>query len=268
MRDDRKRGAYDRILIFSDVHGCYMDREAYRVLIGVAESAQWDRVIANGDIADFSQISSHVRKVGAYQREFLDDITLEQEIHCIRTEILAPLRKAVGKKTKILMRLGNHETRWLAVAENNPTALAELLKSMRRAKSLYLEDVLQLDKFGITLSYNSVDVLFGTFTVIHGVKTSQGVAKANLLRYGSGTSGHTHRMNSWTQVMHGHLQGWFESGCLRTVKNVEYLPMGDRPDWSQGFLTLTIHRETGEFFCKPHFIINGKTEFEGKIVAA
>jgi len=82
------------------------------------------------------------------------------------------------------------------------------------------------------MSYNAVDVLFWTFTVIHGVKASQGVAKQNLIRYGSGTSGHSHRMNSFCQVMHGKLQGWFESGCLRTVKDVEYLPMGDRPDWS------------------------------------
>jgi hypothetical protein len=45
------------------------------------------------------------------------------------------------------------------------------------------------------------------------------------------------------------------------------LPRGDRPDWSPGFLTETIHRETGDFFYDPHFI-NGKTAFRGQIIAA
>jgi hypothetical protein len=260
-------GNWQRILIGSDLHGPYLDRQAYRCFLAVASEYPWDRAILNGDTCDFTQLSSHAKKVGAFQRDFVDDVSLPEELHIIRGEIFAPLRKAIGK-TPITMRLGNHETRWLSVAENNPTALAELVKSMRRCKSLYLEDALELDKYGIKLSYNAVDVLYRTFTVIHGVKTSPTAAKQNLLRYGSGTSGHTHRMNSWTQVMHGKNQGWFESGCLRTVKNIEYLPMGDRPDWSQGFLTLTINKESGDFFCTPHFIINGRVEFNGKILSA
>src|SRR5439155_27389345 len=112
---------------------------------------------------------SNARKVGGFQREFADEISLAEEIHWIRTQILAPLRKAVGPKTPILMRLGNHETRFLSIAENNPTALAELLKTMRKLKSLYLEDVLELDKYGVRLSYNAIDVLYDTFTIIHGV---------------------------------------------------------------------------------------------------
>jgi len=263
----RKHSPWLDGLIFSDAHGVYLDRKAYRCFLGAAEEFPWDFCIDNGDTCDFSQISNHVRKVGAFQREFAEEYSLSEELHVIRTEILAPLRKALGK-TPITMRLGNHDTRWLSIAENNPTALAELLKNMRKHKSLYLEDALQLDKYGIKLSYNAVDVLYGSFTVIHGVKCSPGVAKANLMRYGSGTSGHTHRLNCWTQVMHGKIQGWWESGCLRTVKNVEYLPMGDRPDWAQGFLTLKINKDTGEFFCQPHFIINGRAEVRGQLLSA
>lgn len=258
-------GKWHRVLIGSDLHGPYLDRQAYRCFLAAASEFPFDQCILNGDVADFSQLSSHAKKVGAYQREFRDDISLEEEIYTIKGEILKPLRKAL-KKVPVLMRLGNHDTRWLSVAENNPTALVELLKSMRKAESLYLEDVLDLARYGVRLSYNWVDTLFGTFTLIHGVKCSPGVAKANLLRYGSGTSGHSHRMNCWTQVMHNKLQGWWESGTLRTVEKVEYLPMGDKPDWAQGFLTLTINKETGTFFCTPHFIINGKCEVNGQLL--
>lgn len=253
-----------RILIASDLHGPYLDKLAYRAFLAVATEMEWDHCYLNGDIADFSQISSHPKKIGGYEREFRDDISLDEEIHIVREDIFRPLRKAL-KKTPITMRLGNHDYRWLTVAESNPDALTKIVKAMRKCKSLYLEDIFQMDKFGVQLSYNAVDVLYGTYTLIHGVKTGQGAAKANLLRYGSGTSGHSHRANCYTTVMHGKIQGWWESGCLRTTKNVEYLPMGDRPDWSQAFLELTINAKTGDFFCFPHFVINGRVDFWGKV---
>jgi len=54
---------------------------------------------------------------------------------------------------------------------------------------------------------------------------------------------------------------------LRSAKNIEYLPFGARADWSQGFLELHIHRQTGEFHCIPHFI-NGRALFNGEVFAA
>lgn len=265
MKTDQ--GHWLRYLICSDLHGHYIDKEAFNVFLRVVKEGKWDKIIINGDLADLSQISKHDKNVGSFNREFRDEVPLTEEILFIRREILYPLRKAAGK-TPIMLRLGNHETRFLQVAESNGTGLAELLKSMKKLKSLYLEEILDLNHYGIRLSYNAVDVLHGTFTLIHGVKCSAGASKANLLRYGSGTSGHSHRANSFTQVMGGKLQGWFESGCLRTVKNVEYLPLGDRPDWAHAYLTLTINQQTGHFFCKTHYIIDGKTEFQGSILAA
>lgn len=254
-------------LIGSDMHGHFVDTKAWGVFLRVAKEGNFDQIILNGDVADFSQISKHDKNIGGYTREFQDEVKLVEEIHFIQTQLLAPLRKAAGK-TPITMRLGNHETRWLKMAESNGTGLAELLKTMKKLNSLHLEEVLALDKFGIRLSYRAIDTLHGTFNVIHGVKSSQGVAKANLLKYGSGTSGHSHRANSFTQVMGGKLQGWWESGCLRTKEEVEYLPLGDKPDWAHCFLTLKINRDTGDFFCTPHMIINGKTAFRGHIVSA
>jgi len=253
------------VLIASDLHGCYLDKKAYSVFLQVASSFPWDLCILNGDVLDFSQLSSHDKKLGGFSREFSDDFSLEEEIHFTKAEIFKPLRKALDK-TKILMRLGNHETRYLSIAESNTQALVNLLKTMKKNKSLYLEDVLGLDKFGIELSYRGEDT-FGSFTVIHGVKTSKGAAKANLLTYGSGTSGHTHRMNAYTENMRGKVSGWWESGCLRKVKDVEYLPLGARPDWSQGFLELTLHPD-GRFWCTPYFIIGYQVVFRGQLFTA
>jgi hypothetical protein len=48
-----------------------------------------------------------------------------------------------------------------------------------------------------------------------------------------GHSGYTHRGNCYTQRLYGKLHGWWESACLRTIKNVAYLPHGDEPEWCQ-----------------------------------
>jgi hypothetical protein len=117
-----------------------------------------------------------------------------------------------------------------------------------------------------TLSYNGVDVLYRNFTLVHGIKTGQGAAKANLLQYGSGMSEHTHWANSWSQVLNGRLQAWLESGCMRTIDNIEYLPHGDKPDWANSFVSLTIHRETGTFFAKTNSSSGGSASSMGRSI--
>jgi hypothetical protein len=256
-----------RVLIGSDPHGSQREPEAWDCFLNVAGDKPYDLVILNGDWADFSQLSGHDKSLGNWEDENAEDISLDEELDIVEHEILAPLRKALGKKTKIMLRLGNHETRFLKVVKSNPDAILELMKTMRKRKTTDLAELLHLSRYDMELSKRPEEDLFG-FTVIHGVKTGPNVARANLKRYGSGTSGHSHRINCHTEIMHGKLQGWWESGCLCKTKNIPYLPLGDRPDWANGYLTLTVDRSTGEFWCTPHVIINGKTDFDGRIIKA
>lgn len=245
----------------------FLDRKAWKVFLQVCEAYQPDRVIGNGDILDCSSISDHVKKVEMYWPELLQDYSFDYELDFTFDEILKPLRKAVPK-AKIELRLGNHEMRFLRPNRASAAALGEIHETCVKRKATQLEDLLKLDKIGATLSYKAIDNLYGTFTLIHGVKTNAGAAKANLLRYGSGTSGHSHRGNVAGQKMRGVQCSWWESCCLRTIENVEYLPHGDSPDWVQGFLSLTIKKSSGKFFCKQHLIINGECEFGGKVYSA
>lgn len=262
----RGSDGWERILIASDLHSVFLDKRCWDIFLQVCRDYQPDRVILNGDTLDCTSISEHVRKIEAHSPEVLEDYSFGYELDFTYDHILKPLRKAVGKG-KIQLRLGNHSIRFLRPNRANAHALAEIHETCVKRRATQLEDLMKLDKVGASLSYNAVDVLYGTFTLIHGVKTGGGAAKANLLRYGSGTSGHSHRANSFTQVMHNQLQGWWESCCLRTIKNVEYLPHGDQPDWANGFLSLTINKQ-GTFFCKTHLIVGYKCEFNGKIYSA
>jgi predicted phosphodiesterase len=261
---NKRVDGYQKILIASDLHGPFLDRRCYKLFLNVVDDFCPDMIILNGDVADFSQISSHDRKIRMRGREFQEEVGLDEELFMIQTEIFRPLRLA-APTCKIIMRKGNHDVRWELIAETNREALAQMMKTMRKNRSLYLEDVLGLPRFKIEMDHRPIMRLTESFTLIHGVKTNKMVAKANLLRFGSGTSGHTHRMGTWTEIMHGQLQSWNESGCLRTIDDIEYLPFGDKPDWANGFLDLRINFSTGKFFCTPHFIIKNECEFHGKI---
>jgi len=263
-----RSNGWERILIFSDTHSVFLDKRAWHVFLKVCKDYRPDRVIGNGDILDCMGISEHANKIGAYFPEVLADYSFDYELDMTYNEILKPLRAAIGDGALLELRLGNHEMRFLRPNRANAKALAEIHETCIRRKTTQLEDLMRLDKVGATLSYNGADVLYNTFTLIHGVKTNAGAAKANLMRYGSGTSGHSHRGNVACQKMRGVQAVWVESMCLRSIEQIEYLPHGDSPDWVQGFLSLTINRDTGKFFCKQHYIIKAECEFNGKIYGA
>ena len=64
-----------------------MDRKAYGVFLRVAKEVRWNKINLNGDVADFSQISTHPRNIGSFSREFHDEVKLPEEIHFIQTQI-------------------------------------------------------------------------------------------------------------------------------------------------------------------------------------
>lgn len=259
-------GGFERIYIVSDLHGYFLDRQCWKVFLAICKEFPPDRVVVNGDFMDCTSISTHAKKVDVLNPDVLADYSFDYELSIVQTEILAPLRKALGPKPKILLRLGNHDIRYYRPERANAAALAEILETCHRRKATELEDLLKLSRYGATLSKKAIDSIHG-FTLVHGIKTTANAAKANLLRYGSGTSGHSHRGNSFIQRMYGGMHGWWESFCFRKIDFIEYLPHGDLPDWCQGFLSLTI-RPDGKFFCKAHPIIKGQCEFNGTVFTA
>lgn len=256
---------FEKILVLSDLHGPFLDKRCWKIVLDVISDWKPDTVILNGDTADFSQISKHDRKIRFVGGQYDVPWGLYEEIMMIRGEILGPLRKAAGK-ARIIWRNGNHDQRLNDIATTSPHVLEELLTTTRRLRSFEIPDLFQFSKFGITYDPKPIMRIHDIFTVIHGVKTSKMAPRDNLRLFGSGTSGHTHRSGVWTEIMHGHLQSWTESGTLRTVDDVEYMPFGSKPDWSQSFVSLYINKK--KFFCTPHQIIGRQCEFHGKIYSA
>lgn len=256
---------FQKIIILSDLHGPFLDKRCWKIVLDVIADFAPSTVILNGDVADFSQISKHDRKIRFIGGEYDVPWGLYEEIMMIRGEILGPLRKAAGK-AKIIFRKGNHEQRWDDIVATNPGALQEMLVTARRLRSFEIPDILQFEKYGITYDPKPYMRLYDMFTIMHGTRTSRNAAMQNLQQFGSGTSGHTHKMTIATASSFGQPSWWIESGCLRRTDNVEYAAWGTKTEWLNGFLSLYINKN--KFFCTPHVIIGRQCNFQGKIYSA
>lgn len=258
---------YEHILICSDIHGEFVDMVAWKCLLAVATENHWDTVILNGDTFDFPSISKHDAKIQRFMGGFLSDYTLEREFNFVEKKIFAPLRKAVGKKTRIVFRLGNHEERAISPSKSNKDALSQLVEFYHKRGTQKFPELCNFTTYDIDFSENGIDRLYegcpSEFSIIHGVSTAANAANFNLKRYGSGTSGHTHSCNVAQDMAFGKRVSWTESGCLRTVKDIEYLPRGSRTKWCNAFVSLLINEH--DFDCKQHIIVNDRVIFHDGI---
>jgi hypothetical protein len=102
------------------------------------------------------------------------------------------------------------------------------------------------------------------FLLKHGnvVRQKSGyTANAEHSKYGmSGASGHTHRLSQFYHRDHNGNHVWLETGSTCDL-NPEYTP---DPDWQNGFVVLTLHRETGAFQAESVYIHNGNAIYRGK----
>lgn len=101
------------VVIFSDAHFYPGEPSvACRALVALIPELKPDLVVCNGDALDGTQISRHDPTRGWHQPpSLLEQITAMQEQ-------MAAIQSAAGKRTRLLMTLGNHDvrlSRYLAV---------------------------------------------------------------------------------------------------------------------------------------------------------
>ena len=271
-RSKAKEKAFKKIFVASDFHSLFLDKRAFEVFLACLSENEADEIILNGDVMDIPMLmradkQKIIRTAPSFS--FLEEV--EFTIH----EILEPIRKA-HKKTPIVYKVGNHEDRAIRILRGNAPGLEQLVEAGIRKDRMRFESLLELDRLGIELSMgeNGTGVDFrrmrGTrAAILHGARTSANRLKQNLAYYlCSGTSGHTHKMSSAEFPYYGGTFRWVESGCLRTIHNIEYMPHGADPGWQHGFVTIWQHRDTGQTFVKGHEISNYKLEFHGQTYEA
>jgi hypothetical protein len=262
------RRLYDKklykVLIFSDVHGWLADLKALRAINQVLQNNDFDEVCINGDLVDMPYLSKHTQKL--YPDGILNGYTEIEEINYTYEQILKPLR--LSTNANIRVRIGNHDERITKpnlLGDKQLKNLAILYKNFETTK---FEEMLKLKDLGMIYDASDVFTYFDKFDVVHGLKLAKNAAEQNIKDYmSSGSSGHTHRLNSKFLTNRKAPYVWFESGCTRIKEQVEYLPTGVVADWQQGFVTVhfMVDGDNVRFYGQPTIILDGKCYYNGVI---
>lgn len=254
-----------KALIFSDPHGWLCDQSALRCINEVLKDNKFDEVIINGDIVDMPYISKHTQRL--YEDGILADYSEVKEIDYTVEQILKPLRLSTDAKIRI--KTGNHCERITKPFNLGQSQLAKLAVLYKHFGTTQYNEMLQL-KESDNFIYDETDVytMFGIFDVTHGLSLNKTAAEKNIYEYmSSGSTGHTHRLNSKYLTNRKKPYVWLESGCTRLINQVEFLPTGKVADWQQGFIEVVFTKDNDNvrFFARPILILEGKCYFNGVV---
>lgn len=234
----------ETVVFVSDIHVPYDDPAAVKATLALIESVQPHRVVLNGDIADFFQLSRFNKSL-----ERID--LLQDEIdaaNAIRRAVREAAPNAVLDETQ-----GNHDHRIISYVEANARALTSL-------RALDPAALFGYGELEINWHPGAGFLLRPNFLVKHGdvVRGEAGAtAKAELLKAGiSGISGHTHRLATYRRAGYGPPRQWTEQGGLMRL-DPDYIT--GPPNWTQGIVV-------GEFSTKSDaFVIHEVPLIDGTL---
>ena len=234
------------VVSLSDLHVPFQDVGAVNSAVAMVKALQPDRVVINGDVADFFSLSRFNKAL-----ERMDSLQADiDEANRIRKRVRLAAPNAV-----LMENEGNHDSRIRTYVEVNAGALSSL-RALEPA-SLFKYDELEIQWFpgcGFRLRDD--------FIVKHGtlVRGEAGAtAKAEHMASGlSGISGHTHRLATYRKSGYQPRQ-WVEQGCLCRL-DPDYIV--GAPNWTQGCAVIELTPNTFVTHEVPY--VDGKLRFGGK----
>jgi hypothetical protein len=210
--------ANEVVVFASDFHVPYQSTAVVDSLVKLIRSVKPDRVVLNGDVADFfslSRFNTSSARLGLLQQEI-------DEANSIRLRIRRAAPNAV-----LMENQGNHDHRVISYVEQNAKALSSL-------RALDPENLFQYRALEIVYHPGAGFRLREDFLVKHGtiVRGEAGAsAKAEFTAAGiSGTSGHVHRLATYRKAGYSD-RSWTEGGCCCRL-DPDYIT--GPPNWTQG----------------------------------
>lgn len=231
------------VVFVSDLHIPFEEPLAVRSALKLIKAIKPHRVVINGDVADFVQVSKFNGEL-----DRLD--TLQEEVdaaNAFRKKV-----RSAAPNSEIHETEGNHDFRLRKYVAENARALTSL--RALEPQSLFLYNELEIHAHpgaGFRLRDN--------FLVKHGTKVTQHsgyTAKAEYELNGiGGVSGHTHRLATYRRNTYSN-QSWTEGGCLCRL-DPQYIQ--GAPNWQQG---ITV----GEFSTKTsNYVVHEVPFYEGRM---
>jgi hypothetical protein len=241
------RKSTETVALLSDFHAPWHDEAAVKSALRLLKALEPDRVVLNGDIADFFQLS---RFNVALER--IDH--LQEEIDGANA-IRRAIRDAVPN-AHLVETLGNHDERIITSVEKNARALTSLRAIEPR--SLFLYDELEIDWYP-----GAGFLQWPHYLVKHGtlIRQEGATAKAELAAAGiSGISGHTHRLAKYVRAGYAQRE-WTEQGCLCRL-DPDYVT--GAPNWQQGMAIGYFSTKSDAFSVDLVNTFNGRLHYGGR----
>jgi hypothetical protein len=228
-------GDYRRTLSISDAHVPFHCPYAMELVVKIVGVWQPHRIIENGDMGDFYDVSDFDRNP-----DRLRDGGLQQQFDQM-IEFNAELRRAAPDDTEIDFLPGNHDDRLRRHLWRHPQLFG--------LRALELPKLLELDKYRINYYPDEIPLARGRLIVKHGSIVRKGGGATALAELQaeffdvSTLTGHTHRLGSTMVRKRSGLVGGWENGCLCSL-NPEWIK---RPNWQQGCVMIN-EATNGESF--------------------
>ena len=230
-----------RVLILSDTHVPFHDRDAIEAALRFGEAFGPDAILWNGDVLDYEALSTYDRPP--------DGPKPDQELLAARQLFAAVHHRFTGVKQ--VFKLGNHEARWNRYFWNRAPELYGLLKDT-------WQDHCGIGEFGIDVVDDKRVVMSGLLPIFHGhevLKSSVQPAKALITKLGtSGHCSHFHRTSTFVKKPFGKTPIKGSSQACLCHQSPDFMPVNE---WSLGFATNEVAKD-GTYNLKLYEIIDGK----------
>lgn len=238
----------DEIVVFlSDIHFPYQDQELVDQALTLIDRIDCHRVVLNGDINDFFQLSRFNTSL-----ERLDHLQEEiDEANAFRRRLREVAGDAIIDETE-----GNHDERIRTFVQRNAKALHTL--DAIKPNKLFCYDELE-----INWHPGAGFLLRPEFLVKHGTllrSECPNTAKAELMAANiSGISGHTHRLGTYRRAGYAQRQ-WTEQGGLMRMDPDYVIGI---PNWTQGMCIGEFSTSTSSFRIHEVPAVDGKLSLFG-----
>lgn len=239
-----------KVLFIPDCHVPYHDRKAFNLVLRMARSVKFDRVVILGDFADFFKVSFHERTLDKRMGFGAEVAEVNRALDWIDT-------LEIAKKYYVA---GNHEFRFDRYLAEKAPELADL-------PGLSVPELFRLKQRGWSWTPYRSEARVGKLWITHDEGTSGPLAavRARGTYEGNVVIGHCHAMTTaYKGNAKGEVHGGFSFGWLGDVARVDYLHAVKARQWVQGIGT-GILEPSGVVHVKACPIIKGSIEVFGQV---
>lgn len=243
-----------RILIVSDLHAPFHDKDAWECLLEVVRQTNPGTIVIIGDFSDCLAISSHPKSLDR-KHDFAKEV--EGVNRC-----LDELRDAAGYTCRIVWTAGNHEDRITRYLQSNAPELGGI-------KELRAEGLFRCSERRIEWIPYRDSIKIGNCSFTHDVgRCGVNTARQSLLDWGGNiVVGHSHRGGvAYQGEAKGSSHFCLNVGWLGDVNEIDYNhKMRCKRDWQLGF-GIVDQNEDGFSWASFIPVLNGSCVVDGQLI--